>query len=280
MIDKQVSKNELLFLLFISQSQDEFGIVHSVYYKNICSNLKISIQKFYDVLRSLSEKKLISYRKNNPADYEVTLTGNSFEDGSFKNGYINVAEKNFFTERFMKLKAGSMLLYLYSQRFVEGKHMLITNFYNEFSRIFHIRHKTLQLYLQELKDNNYLFISRKRNNANHYEMTMRRSSNLNRKETEVPREKEGFLNNVKDMILVNFKRHINDLKDGKALDDIISFLETKRAKGRKDFPDLIIKSIKDSFILQKREERKDIQLNAALVNKYLTYHINGSYALV
>jgi hypothetical protein len=278
MIDKQVSKSELAFLLYVAQFQDSYGTVHSVYYKDVCSAINISIQKFYDILRSLAQKRLIIYQKDNPADFKVHLVGNNFENLDFSKGYINVAEKDFCNSNFISLKVGSQLLYLYSQRFVEGKHMLLQNFYDEFSKLFHVTRKTIQLYVQELKEQKYLFISKKRNRAYHYEMVMKRSSCLNKKGI-IPREKEGYLENIKKLLLVNFKNYINpsDASDQKALVDITRLFETKRAERQRDFPSLIVNSVKESFRLQKDERKKEIRLNAALVNKCFTRRYNSSY---
>ena len=83
MIEKQLTSKEVDFILYISRFQSESGTVYSVYYKDICSAINISNQKFYDLLSSLEKKALISFRKENQVDYCITLVGNDFSDKDF-----------------------------------------------------------------------------------------------------------------------------------------------------------------------------------------------------
>lgn len=268
MIDARISKSEVAFILHIAQYQDDYGIVHSVYYKDICAAIKISIQKFYDILNSLSEKKLISLEKINPADFKVCLINNDFSDKNFSQGYINVAEKDFRRSSFVSMKAGAQLLYLYSQRFTKGKHMLLNNFYEEFCRKFHIKHKTLQLYIQELKEKKYLFISKTRNKAYHYEMTMQRSHCLDKKGI-IPREKEGYIFNIKKLIHANFGKYLSEA-DESSINTVAGLAEQQRALTYSDFPSLLVEAIKNSYKLQREEKKKALTFNSALINKFLT----------
>lgn len=273
MIDMQVSKSELAFILYIAQHQDDYGIVHSVYYQDICTAIDISVQKFYDILHSLKEKNLIFYEKVNTADVKVHLINNNFADKDFSQGYINVAGKDFRRASFTGMKAGSQLLYLFSQRFTKGKHMLLKNFYEEFSKRFHIKKKTLQLYLQELKEKKYLFVSKKRNRAYNYEMTMQRSSCLDKKGI-IPNEKAGYIDNIKQLIRVNFQKSLTET-DKKSIDNVAGLAEQQRALEYMDFPSLIVNAIRSSFSLQRKEKRKSLAFNAALINKFLTQQLSG-----
>lgn len=272
MIDARISKSELAFILHIAQYQDDYGIVHSVYYKDICAAINISIQKFYDILNSLTEKNLISYKKVNPADVKVCLINNDFSDKDFTQGYINVVEKDFRRSSFVSMKAGAQLLYLFSQRFAKGKHMLLKNFYEEFCRKFHIKHKTLQLYIQELKDKKYLFISKKRNKAYHYEVTMQRSHCLDKKGI-IPHEKEGYIFNIKKLIQANFGKYLKEA-DENSINIVAGLAEQQRALTHSDFPSLIVEAIRNSFKLQREEKKKAVSFNAALINRFLTQKLS------
>ncbi len=269
MIDAGISKSEVAFILHVAQYQDDYGIIHSVYYKDVCAAIAISIQKFYDILDSLAGKNLIFYEKVNAADVRVRLLHNDFSDNDFSGGYINVAEKDFRRNAFVSLKAGAQLLYLYSQRFTNGKHMLLNNFYEEFCQKFHVKHKTLQIYIQELKEKKFLFISKKRNKAYHYEMTMQRSHCLDKKDAIIPREKDGYILNIKKLILANFSRYLSGV-DETSIDNVASLAEQQRALAYRDFPSLIVEAIQNSFKLQREEKRKRVSFNAALINKLLT----------
>lgn len=269
MITSRLSKSEIAFILHIACSQDESGRVYSVYYKDVCYAIDISVQKFYDILQSLSDKKLITYEKQNPADFVVQLVGNDFRKKDFKEGYLNVASKDFRNKKFVTLKAGAQLLYLYTQRLINGKHMFVQKFYEEFCKLFGVTRKTLQIYLQQLKEAHYLFISKKRNKAYHYEMTMKKSTCLDKKGI-LPNEKSFYVDNIKKLIQANFGKYIKDEKSEKARDDIADLAITKRADKYHNFVPAIVVAIKISISNQKKEKKKNILINAALVNKCLS----------
>ena len=279
MIAAKISKSEIAFLLHIAVSQDDSGKVHSVYYKDVCAALNISIQKFYDILNSLSGKNLIKCEKVNPADFVVQLLGNDFSSKNFNCGYLNVESKEFHTKtfidkktgqeiKFTDLKAGAQLLYLYTQRFTNGKHMGVQKFYEDFCKMFQVTRKTLQIYLQQLKDIHLLFISKKRNKAYHYEMTMKKSTCLDKKGI-IPNEKSGYVDNIKRLLRANFKRYLSDDSD-KAIADIAAMITTKRAEKYRNFIPLIVAATRASIKRQKDEKKEHVSINAALVNKCLT----------
>lgn len=271
MIDRKTSRMETLFILYIARSQDEHGFVPSVYYKDVCEKIGCSIQKFYDILFSLSDKSLIHVEKYCETDVSIRLTGNDFSDENFQSGYINVSSKDFFGNRFRNMHSGSMLLYLYTQRFVEGKHMLVQNFYEEFCQLFHVAKKTMQLYLQELKERMLLFISKKRNKALHFEITFKRSSCLDLKDIDVPHEKEAYLKNLSQLIRLNFSCYLPDgaTKD-QILKNISNMADSQRARKENGFFSLMVNAIKESIHIMRDEGKKKILLNAALINKCLT----------
>lgn len=286
MIAAKISRSEIAFLLHIAVSQDDNGKVHSVYYKDVCEALDISIQKFYDILRSLSDKKLIKYEKLNPADFVVQLLGNNFGKENFKDGYLNVASKEFHTKEFIHkktgqkikftdLKAGAQLLYLYTQRFTNGKHIGVLKFYENFCEMFRVTRKTLQIYVQQLKDIHLLFISKKRNKAYHYEMTMRKSTFLDKKGT-IPNEKSGYEENIIKLLKANFKKYLDSNSD-KALADIARLVTTKRAEKYRNFISLIVAATRASIKRQKDDKKQKVIINAALVNKCLTEAIERFY---
>lgn len=269
MIAAKVSKSEIAFILHIACDQDESGRIYSVYYKDVCEALDISVQKFYDILTSLSEKKLICYEKQNPADFVVYLVGNDFRQKDFSVGYLNVASKDFRNSKFVRLKAGAQLLYLYTQRFTAGKHMFVQKFYDDFCEMFHVTRKTLQIYLQQLKEAHYLFISKKRNKAYHYEMTMKKSTCLDKKGI-IPNEKTGYIDNIKKSLYCNFRKYLRGESAQRAVSDIAKLADTQRALNYPDFVSLLMAATKASILRQKGEKKAQIIINAALVNKCLS----------
>lgn len=271
MVDAQLTSCEIDFILYIAQYQLTDGTVQSVYYKDITQAIDISIQKFYDILDSLKKKQLISVEKINRADWVVYLLGNDFSGEDFHAGYLNVAAKDFSNEKFRSMKAGSKLLFLYLQRFINGKHMLVQNFYDELSQVFHVTAKSLQIYLKELKDNFYLFISKKRNKAYHYEMMMKNSTVLDIKKHLRPTEKQGVYENFSNLLKVNYKKQLPNESIDQVIDDIVGLADTQRGgRGHRGFLRTLQQAVEDSITLQKKEGKAKPVLNAALVNKCLT----------
>lgn len=276
MVLSQLSSKEIDFILYIAQYQNEVGLVSSVYYKDVCSAINISIQKFYDILEVLKKKSLIKTEKISRADICVTLLDNSFYDKDFSSGYLNVASMDFQKEKFMNMKAGSKLLFLYMQRFVQGKHMLVQKFYSDFCKRFGKSQKSLQRYLHELKENKYLWISKKRNKAYNYEMTMKNSTILKKKEQFPSKtEKDGQLDNLKAFIKRNFYNALPEHNAEKVLDDIANLATSKRAEKYRNFAIYIKEAIIESLRQQIREKKVRPVLNAALVNKHLSQVISS-----
>lgn len=268
MVSNKLTSKEIDFILHIAMYQDDAGRVISVYYKDICTSIGVSTQGFYNILNSLKEKKMIDYEKIHRADIQVTLLGNDFSNKEFEQGYLKVAASDFGSKKFRELKAGAKLLYLYMQRFTSGKHMLVQNFYNEFSKLFGIGKKCLQTWLTDLKKKYLLFTSVKRNKANNYEMTMKNSTVLHVKKENVPHERCTFLQNIGALIERNFPSKMPENKSvkDKTLSDIAKLAGADRVRKYADFPSLILKAVESSFVRQKEESKKELNLNAALVN--------------
>lgn len=206
------------------------------------------------------------------ADLRVRLVNNDFSRAEYKKGdvgYLNVAQNDFGSHKFRKLKAGSKLLYLYMQRFVNGKHMTMDHFYEKFCEMFGVVKKSLQQYVHELKKNKLLFISRKRNNAYNYEIMMKRSTVLFKKSIQMLREKEYYVNNICALIKTNFSKMAENSND-KAIKDIASLVDTQRAGRHRNFIAVVLSAIKKSLTIQRKEGKKKLELNAALVNRCLT----------
>ena len=286
MISNKLTSKEIDFILHIAMYQDDTGRIISVYYKDICASIGVSNQGFYNILNSLRDKEMISYEKKYRADIQVTLLGNDFSNRNFEQGYLKVAGSDFGAKKFQELKAGAKLLYLYMQRFTNGKHMLVQNFYEEFSKIFSIGKKCLQTWLTDLKKKFLLFTSVKRNKANNYEMMMKNSTVLHLKKGKVPHEKQTFLKNIQELVERNFPRKMpnNKREKAKTLKDIAKLSEAQRVKKYINFPSFLLKAIENSFIRQKEEGKKEPKLNAALVNiclgEVLQQHIMSKYNII
>ena len=284
MIDERISSKEVDFLLYIARYQSEAGIVYSVYYKDICNAINISIQKFYDILRCLQLKGLIEYRKENQVDYCITLINNDFRDKDFSHGYLNVVYQDFQKPEFTALKSGAKLLYLYMQRFTEGRHMKLQRFYDEFCERFHVVKKTLQEYLRGLNKVFYVISKRKRNKAYNYEVCLKNGKTLHYNDDEKHRlgtENDFYKSNISQMIRNNFRKYLPDVleKQNKILADIAGLCINFFSSDTFDAPLLIVNAIKDSLRIQLEEGKEKPQLNAAHVNICLTMLLNRKQSI-
>ncbi len=280
MINARLTSKEINFLLYVAMYQEENGKVYSVYYKDVCDKIRISVQKFYDIVKSLEEKGIIAVQKNEACDISVVLLGNDFTAKSYVKGeadaakYFKIAKINVLDSKFLKLKAGAKLLYLYLDRFNKtGRHGFIETMYNEFCTLLGCAKKTIREYLHALKELRLLYVSVKRNRSYNYELCIKHSREKELKV--IPNEFDFKLHNQKAHIRRNFIKFLpkDQDKTKKFFDDIGSILNTQRARGRIDFFDLIVSAVHGSIDLQKQEEKEKPVLNAALINKLLTSNL-------
>lgn len=100
-----VSKMEMNFFLQCVRYQDEHRRVIGVYYKEFMQVLGMkSKQTFYNVLRSLSEKNLLSYTQNVKGDFDIYLKNRTFSQQKTPD-YIDLNKVLFQSKEFFKMKA-------------------------------------------------------------------------------------------------------------------------------------------------------------------------------
>lgn len=156
-----LSSSEVDMLLYIARYQNEAGIARGIYYKDVCENIQISYQAFYDCKKSLVEKGIIYAEKNNYFDWDITILNNSFlGKENFGRGYVSVASKMVRSATFRKLRANAKLMALYLQREWQisrkqtGKtayQMLKETFLLKFRGLFGVADRMLRSYLTELQ---------------------------------------------------------------------------------------------------------------------------------
>lgn len=271
MISAKLSSSEIDFILHIAKWQNDCGTVESVYYKEVCSSLHISTQTFYNILNRLSILGLIQYNKPNDADIRVTLIRNDFSSCDYKDnaeGYLNVEKNDFSSDRFMNLKAGAKLLYLYSQRFINGKHMLLHKFYSEFSALFGVTEKSMQFYIRQLKERALLFITKKRNRSYNYEISFKLSTVLHKKSIAMRRESDRYKENIVSLITNNYRKNLPTDNVKAVLSDIVDSVITRVGKTNNTAITLF-RALNRSIDIKVNEGQSKPTLNAALVNKCL-----------
>ena len=162
--NKNITSNELNLLLYVGRFQDEFGCIKGIHYKEVCEALKISVQGFYDSLKGLQEKNIITY-SHKVSDYDITINGNNkIATSNFKRGYISLAHPIFRKENFLKLpvKAKLFAIFLMREESIrrinvdkEKSHSLCRNkseFLDKFSKILSVSERAVRAYLTLLKD--------------------------------------------------------------------------------------------------------------------------------
>ena len=157
MIEAGVTSREFDFLIYISRFQDESGKVEGVHYRDVCTEMGISHQGFYDIKRSLEDKKLIFSGKSSRIDHDITIIGNSFEDtDGFWESYINTNHNIFQCREFFALKAGTKMLAMEMMKISfagQGKAVIGKDkFYEKYCSMFHVSRRVMRGYLMQLKE--------------------------------------------------------------------------------------------------------------------------------
>lgn len=115
LFEKDLTGNEIDFLLVLSFYQDQRGCVRGVYYKQMMEEAKMSVQAFYDCKNALEKKGVItSVRVHN--DYDIWIIGNDFTsytqedyaEGRVK--YLSTSSVLFRDRNFKALKPKQKLL--------------------------------------------------------------------------------------------------------------------------------------------------------------------------
>ncbi len=268
---KKLSRAELGFITYIAQYQDVSGIVQSVYYKDVCAKLGMSVQTFYNILRSLKKKGIIYYTKNT-RDYTVHILNNSFINYDYANekeGYLKVAAKNFDDKKYQSLKAGAQMLLIYMDHYIHGSHMLLNNFYTEICGTFNLTKNTIRTYIHDLKKCGLLFVSKKRNKSYNYEIVTKKSPKLDKPEYKVAKEKELYAENIKQMIAMTFGTVISLKESEKEIAEVADIAKWTKFNNTLNFGSTLKNAIRNSFSQQLSEGKKAVKLNAAFVSKNL-----------
>jgi len=158
-LDKLLSltNKEIDFLMFIARYQDDYGHIIGIFYLDVCTAMGMSKQTFYNTLRSLADKGIITYSHSDQThDFDITILNNDFSyPESFKEGYVDVARKIFHTSQFMQLKAKEkilLLLFLKITHENSSSYQIGTKkFYDKYMDLMGVTKRVLRGYLHSLK---------------------------------------------------------------------------------------------------------------------------------
>ena len=186
---QKLTASEIIMLLYLVQIQDQFGHCTGIYYCDLKNTYArkghhFAHRTFYDSLKSLSEKKIIVYKKTGKGDYDIDLIKNDFsieniddmKNSNDENGnthdlrYFKV-NVEFFGDEFLKLSPVEMILAMDIYRQCVAARSLgddasgsitfkIENFYHIYSKKLKsyakkedekIQYRTLQVALAKMK---------------------------------------------------------------------------------------------------------------------------------
>lgn len=107
-IDKLHELNRVewdLFLYIVKAEDQATGSVEGVFYLDVMQHTGMCKQSFYNALRGLKEKNVITYEKNSDVDYDIRIPGNEFpNEKSLTKGYVNLNRRAFHSKEFKQLK--------------------------------------------------------------------------------------------------------------------------------------------------------------------------------
>lgn len=160
MLAATLNSKEIDFFIYISRFQDERGHISGVHYKDVCENMHMSYQEFYNVKQSLEENGFIRCEKTNRIDHDITILGNVYagrEQEYLSEGYVNTNHNIFNHPDFFTMKAGAKLLAL---KFVQlgfagtsGRYEIgVKRFYDKYTELLGVTRRVIRSYLKELKD--------------------------------------------------------------------------------------------------------------------------------
>lgn len=89
MMKKRLTKREVDFVLYVGRFQNEYGMAHGIYYRDLCKEVGLSFQGFYDCMRALQRKGIIEFQKRTYFDYDIEILDNSFAGNeNYGRGYV------------------------------------------------------------------------------------------------------------------------------------------------------------------------------------------------
>lgn len=150
-----LTNKEVDFLLYIAHYQDDYGRIRGIYYRDVCRACDMCKQTFYDVLRSLQQKSIITYVRADQ-DYNITILDNDFSyKGSYEEGYINVSRSVFDGVRFNQLRAKEKILVLQLMKVTHENaksfQIRTENFYRKYTELLGVTKKVLRGYLHSMR---------------------------------------------------------------------------------------------------------------------------------
>lgn len=104
--DKAITSKEIDVILWLSIRQDEYGRTFGVKYSDVCNDIGMSHQEYYNCMDKLEQKNFIRIMVRNRNGWDVEIIDNVFVDAKDdKKGYLNTNRSFLFSKPFIQLKA-------------------------------------------------------------------------------------------------------------------------------------------------------------------------------
>lgn len=170
---------------YLVRRQDEKGFIYGVHNKSVCQQMKMSKQSFYNSLRGLAKKNIITYvpgttikytpKKSTPnniddntvdewdglqpvsIDFNVTIIGNDFSyEGANNEGYVSLQRRMFKSKEFKKLKPNEKFLVFWlahiTNERTQSYKRKIKEFYAQYSKMLNVSKRAIHSYIEKIKD--------------------------------------------------------------------------------------------------------------------------------
>lgn len=174
-ITKLINLTECEWKLFeyMIRRQDKEGKVFGVHNKAVCQTTKMSKQSFYNALRGLAEKKVITYEAGVPEytvnpvtqhkifgrsiDYNVTIIDNDFSyEGAEREGYVSLQRKLFRSKEYASLKANEKFLLFWfahlTNENTQSYKRKAKEFLGQYSAMLGVSKRVVRSYMHTLKN--------------------------------------------------------------------------------------------------------------------------------
>lgn len=144
-----------LYLYLVKRMDQATGYVEGVYYRHVMKHAGMCKQSFYNALRGLKAKGIVTFEKCSKEDYNVLILENSFPTkGSFKK-YVKLNRKAFRSRAFKSLKANEkyMIFEFLKCTHKNRRRMKIgtEEFYKKYKELFQVTNRVIRSYLHNVK---------------------------------------------------------------------------------------------------------------------------------
>lgn len=154
---KNLTAKEMDLLLYMVRRQNQItGCVKGVYYRDVMEQEGMCRQSFYNALRGLRNKGIITYERVEDMYYNVCILENAVPDAAARReGYAKLKRKAFYMDTFRALKAHEKYMLF---EFMKGTHenghsiqLRTENLYKKFMELLGVTKRVIRSYLHSLK---------------------------------------------------------------------------------------------------------------------------------